>query len=105
MKKIYKYTLNYYKEPEELLLPKGAQIVDFQIQNKSFQLWALIDPEAKEEKRIFLLAFTGADIPWKVIASHGTRIVEESGIVVHLLELDPATTASSAKEDSRLQPN
>lgn len=99
--KIYKYDLNYYSEPEIVFLPKNAQVIDFQIQDSSFKLWALVDPKAKEEKRVFVLAMTGQEFDWKVIKTFGTKIVP-TGIVVHLLELDPTTKANDPKIDERL---
>ncbi len=100
--RIYKYDLNYSSVPELVRLPKGAQVIDFGIQGLAFKLWALVDPNQKEEKRIFMLAMTGQDIADKVIRSYGTKIIEESGIVVHLLELDSKTKAFDPKEDERL---
>ena len=88
MKKIFKYDLHYYSVPELVRLPKGAEIIDFQIQNSSFKLWALIDPKQKEEeKRVFVLITTGQEIPWSITKHFGTRIIQETGIVIHLLEL------------------
>ena len=111
MRKIYKYDLNYHSVPELVRLPVGAEIIDFQIQNDAFKLWALVDPKAKEEKRVFVIAMTGQEIPWKVEKSFGTRIIESTGIVVHLFELkevkdgkDPLLANDPLKDD-RLNKN
>ena len=109
--KIYKYDLHYHSVPEIVRLPKNTEIVDFGIQEKSFKLWALVDPEAEKEERVFVLVMTGQDIPWNVKQTFGTRVVEESGIVVHLLELldvEKGTgplSANDPQEDERLKTN
>ena len=102
MKKIFKYDLHYYSTPEIVRLPKSAIVVDFAIQDKSFKIWALVDPENSPEERVFCLVMTGQEIPWKVNKIFGTKIIQETGIVVHLLELDKETKASDSLKDDRL---
>lgn len=103
MKKIFKYNLHYYSVPELVELPKGAEVVDFGIQAQSFKIWAMVDPTVdKKEQRVFMLGMTGQPITFKVIKTFGTVIVQESGIVIHLLELDPKTKAKDPKKDDRL---
>jgi len=87
MKTIYKYKLNYTNVPEIIRLPLGATIVDYGVKNKQVFIWALVDTKKEIEKRVFVLAFTGQEIPWKIVKSYGSRIIAESGIVIHLLEL------------------
>ena len=88
---IYKYTLNYTQVPEIVRLPKDAKIVDFGIQTLSedIVLWVLVNPELEIEQRVFMLAFTGQNIEGEIIQMFGTKIVEKTGIVIHLLELNP----------------
>jgi len=79
MKRIFKYNLNRYRDPIVVELPKNAYVIDYQIQNESFKLWALVDSEGKEnENRIFILALTGQEFPWGIIKSYGTRIINEA---------------------------
>lgn len=103
MKRIYKYDLHYYSVPELLKLPKDAKIIDFDIQDKAFKMWALVNPEAESENRVFILAMTGQPLEWKVLETYGTRIIKETGIVVHLLELEPTTKAFDASKDARIK--
>jgi hypothetical protein len=105
MKKIYKYNLRYYSEPEIVRLPMGADIIDFGIQNESVNMWALVTPTAKEDKRVFVLVLTGQDIPWRVIEHYGTKIIESTGIVVHLLELEKNTVALDPLKENELKEN
>ena len=115
---IYKYKLNYTTVPEIVRLPKGARIVDFGVQNSSedIVLWALVKPipdridktgkviHGELEERVFMLAFTGQEIKGKILEMFGTKIVEKTGIVIHLLELDPTSVKPfDPKNDERLK--
>lgn len=90
---IYKYILHYTQVPEIVRLPTGAKIVDFGIQTSTedIVLWALVDPDAVIEERVFMLAFTGQEVEGVIIEIFGTKIVAKTGIVIHLLELEPAS--------------
>ena len=53
-KTIHKYILTSRVE-----MPKGAQILDIQMQGALIQIWALVDPTAPMEVRRFETAGTG----------------------------------------------
>lgn len=58
MKTIYKYELAI-EDTQEIMLPIGAQILCVQMQGKSPQLWAIIDPHAPKEPRVIDIYGTG----------------------------------------------
>ena len=103
--KVFKYDLHYYGVPEVIQLPFSATIVSIGVQDGLFKVWALVDEKEKRtEGRVFLLAMTGADIPWFILDIFGTSIVRETGIVIHAMELEPKTEAHDAREDERFYP-
>jgi hypothetical protein len=68
MKKIYKYDISgdYL---QEILMPKGAQILTAQVQAGIPRIWALIDTDQPTEKRKFILMGTGQGIPDEITAN------------------------------------
>lgn len=106
MEKIFKYDLHYHSVPEMIELPKGAAIVGWGVQKKEFKIWALVNPkEQTMEKRVFLLAMTGQGLDYKIVNMLGTKVLEDIGIVIHLLELDPKTKAADHRKDKRMVAN
>lgn len=61
MKWIYKYEISLVGCPR-LDLPKGAQILSFQTQNKKLVIWVVVDPTASREKREFVIYGNGQGI-------------------------------------------
>lgn len=57
----------------EISMPEGAQILTVQIQNGQLVLWAMVDPHAFHEKRLFRIIATGEDIhaseKWKYVGT------------------------------------
>lgn len=84
---IYKYELN-----EHIAMPKGAQIlhVAYQPILLKFFLWALIDPDNKDETRTFQLVGTGEkviDNNLLVKPTHiGTCMAFKGGYLLHVFE-------------------
>jgi len=103
--KIYKYELHYYTAPELVRLPKGAEVIQMDVQDRpdyrGAVMWALVDPEAEIEERVFLLAYTGADIPGEIVKVHNT-ITTPVGLVVTLLELK-GVKGFDPEKDERLK--
>lgn len=87
MKIIYKYPL----EKDEVILPKGAQILTVQIQRNSLFVWALVDPHQEEtETRKVERYGTGELIP--EIAGHiyiNTVFEFEGTYVWHFFQVIP----------------
>jgi len=89
MYSIYKYELT---PPRCIIsIPKGAKILDFQIQHKSPCLWALIDTEQKENMDLeFVFICTGEEIPAHYIDKTKylkTFQLVDGSIIVHLFQI------------------
>jgi hypothetical protein len=91
-KTIWKFPLKGPHDYNEIEMPKGAEILTAQVQNKTICLWAMVDPEAPKETRMIEIAGTGTTIidpdgPRKYIAT-----VQVGPYVFHLFEywLTPA---------------
>lgn len=66
-------------------MPKGAKILSLQMQNGKPIIWAIVDPLAEIEKKIFIHCTTGptSDQPYeKYIGTYQ----EDSGLVYHIFE-------------------
>ena len=53
-----------YKYPVSIgtffhMIPKGAEVLCVQMQDRIPQIWVLVDPDAEEEKREFIVVGTG----------------------------------------------
>ena len=59
---VYKYKLSTHIEAT-LMLPKGAQVLRVDVQKGTMFLWAMVDPDAEKEARVFDIFGTGSPIP------------------------------------------
>jgi hypothetical protein len=59
---IWKYALAV-KDRQDIDMPKGAKILAVQNQNGGGQLWALVNPKAKNVTRTFATFGTGHELP------------------------------------------
>jgi len=59
---VYKYPLEVGKAYNSFAMPKGAKILRAEFQNKIITLWAMVDTEAVEERRYFVIFGTGHDM-------------------------------------------
>lgn len=59
MKRIWKYKVFDNESTECLDLPKGAIPLKIGLQNDKPYMWILVDPDAPNEKRTFILIATG----------------------------------------------
>ena len=90
MKTVHEYTIPDLEEDYfSLELPKGAKILSVQRQPDNGKIWALVDTEAKEEKRSFRQFETGAPIVYnlKTLKYIGTLRVRHGGAVGHVFEI------------------
>jgi hypothetical protein len=84
MKRVYKYPIQ-----GKIGIPKGAEVLTARYQHSTFgngpMLWALVDANAEEETRQFLVIGTGEAVPAdsKYIA---TIEDAETGLVFHVFE-------------------
>ena len=82
--KILKWELN---DSQELFLPKGAKILDVQIQKDTCCLWALCDENATREKRVFAIYGTGNPIPDDPGTYISTFQMYNGNLVFHVFEI------------------
>ena len=88
MVKIFKYPVSI-TDSFTLDMPKGADILSFQIQEGNPYIWALVNPEAEIEKRTFRLAGTGhpiEELPLDLFFI-GTVQMVGGNLVWHLFEV------------------
>ena len=74
----------------KLQLPKGAEILTVQAQFGKPCLWAMVNPKAETEERLFETFGTGHPIPYDIGVDRkyiGTYQVQGGGLVFHLFEL------------------
>jgi hypothetical protein len=64
MKTIYKYPLGSLRHDlvVEVEMPKGAKILDIQMQNGEPMLWAIVNPKHSLRKRVFHVFGTGFEM-------------------------------------------
>lgn len=62
MKKIFKYKLQVTSK-QTIEMPVGAEILSVQFQRQDLFVWALVDPDAEKEGRVFDIFGTGEDVP------------------------------------------
>lgn len=87
-KVIWKFSI-MVEDSQTVEMPIGAQILSVGMQDENARIWALVDPSAHKEKRLFELFGTGHPIPSgdgierKFI---GTLFIYGSSLVFHLFE-------------------
>lgn len=86
--RIWKWHLDV-TDRQTISMPKGAKILDVQIQKDKCCLWALCDENAEEEPRTIAIYGTGNPIP----DEHGEHIatfqLPNYGLVFHAFDLTP----------------
>jgi hypothetical protein len=92
MKKIYKYILpqDQWDEGVSVTMPRGAQLLDAQIQPHSgLCLWALVDLTQPDDVRTFRVFGTGQPLPtWFTGRGYVATFQMEKGyLVFHLFEV------------------
>ena len=89
MRKVYKYPVPSGGGYFEMMLPKGAQILDVQVQHQLLQMWALVDSNCETiESRNFLFAGTGMPIDHDGTLLHiGTFQTQGGSYIWHIFEV------------------
>lgn len=88
-KVIWKYILEI-TDSQELIMPKGACVLTVQTQNNTPCLWALVNPNAEKESRIFETFGTGHPICCATDMHRnyiGTYQTHGDSLVFHVFEL------------------
>ena len=86
MRTIWKYQIPI-KDHFELELPQGAEILTIQMQYGEPQLWALVNPTAQLEFRLFRLSGTGHPITYSYLDYIGTVQQAEGQLIWHIFEI------------------
>ena len=73
-----------YKFQDDIVLPKGAEIVAFGEQGEDVFIWAIVDPENPPETRKFFIVGTGHQLPPEPYAYIGTLFI--GPLVLHAFE-------------------
>lgn len=85
MKQVWKFPL-LVQDEVTIEMPKGAELLEVDVQNGQPQLWALVNPAAKTALRHFRVAGTGHPITGRV--SHvGSFILRGGTLVFHVFEV------------------
>ena len=90
MKRIWKYTVMTDEFTHQM--PKGAEVLDVQVQSGVPHLWALVDDIAPMERRRFATVGTGHPLPDEISdGKHvGTFQLHGGALVFHLFDFGPA---------------
>lgn len=87
---VYKYPLDSDVEVQQVLLPVGARILHVDLQNKQWQLWALVDTESPLENRHFVIVGTGMHMDRELNYKHiTTYMTPDHAFVFHVFEVIP----------------
>jgi len=85
---IYKYDLNYEGSPDITVdLPKGARILDIQMQREQLCLWAIVNPACESEQRHIHIATTGSPAHFERMSYIRTLLFNGGSIVLHFFEV------------------
>ena len=86
MRTVWKYELaiDDYIDVE---IPKGAEILTFQVQSDKPYIWCLVDPEAEKEVRRFRFAGTGHSIKEDNLKYIASCQVQGGILIFHLFEV------------------
>ena len=89
MKTIWKFPLEM--GANSITMPRAAKILTVAAQYDELQMWALVDPDAPREDRVFFVLGTGQNLPEKISASFwdryiGTCQLMDGALVVHVFE-------------------
>lgn len=85
MATIHKYPMS--QETTFISMPKGAKILDLQVQDGTPTIWALVDDEAELEKRNFQTVGTGWPLNDAIRGFPHIGTVQIDGLVWHIFEV------------------
>jgi hypothetical protein len=77
-------------------MPKGAEVLDVQVQHSEAMMWVLVDPTAPIEPRTFAVHGTGHEFVDDGYAYIGTFQLSGGGLVFHLFEVEPGRNGGGA---------
>jgi hypothetical protein len=84
--RIWKFSL-LVTDFQTITMPRGAVILDVQVQHGGPQLWAQVDPDAMREARVFRMYGTGNYMPDGDPGRYiGTFQIADGDLVFHVYE-------------------
>lgn len=91
---IWKFNLPLAREGRgltcEAMIPRGARVLDVQIQRGEIRLWALVDPAAEPVRRLILVIGTGWDLDAGIEACQYLSTIQDADLIWHIfLEPEP----------------
>jgi hypothetical protein len=90
MSTVWKYPLpDDWRDTFDLDMPAGAQVLAVQVQHGHPCIWALVDPSASLETRLFRIAGTGHPITEALGRHVGTFQMLGGDVVFHVFEVQP----------------
>jgi hypothetical protein len=85
MTTIHKYALDI-TDFQTVHLPKGAEILDAQMQRGNLHIWAIVDTNAPAEPRTFCIHGTGHPLPHAINRKYLSS-VQDGNFVWHVFEV------------------
>lgn len=82
---IWKFPLNWNVQ-QSVNFPRGATILDVQMQGSTICLWAVVNTESPIEPRIIHVVGTGCEVPPQLYKEHYIGTVQVDGYVWHLFQ-------------------
>lgn len=88
MKTIYKYPIPEVTDQVAITMPRGAQVLSFQVQRGVPCIWALVDTEEPVEAKNFYLVGTGLPFIFSpdYVRFIGTAQLMNGDFLLHLFE-------------------
>lgn len=87
MRTVYKYPVPVADEVR-IDMPFGAKVLHVEQQGEGVYIWALVDPSAERERRVFIVRGTGHPIDDDMPIEHvGTFLLQGGALVFHLFEV------------------
>ena len=83
--KIWKWTLEV-TDMQSLLMPKGARLLDVQMQGGVPRLWALVGEHTQNEQRHFAMYGTGHPVPEEPGDYVASFQIDDGALVFHVFE-------------------
>lgn len=87
MKKVFKYPLRISDEANHVGLPSGAELLHVHEQDGRMFLWALVDPAAPLEQRVFTVHGTGHPVDNRLSFADYVGTAHCDGFVWHVFEV------------------
>lgn len=86
MEVVYKYPLSTRTSQTEVEMPSGAKVLRVDVQRNEIQLWAMVEPEAPKETRVFEVFGTGHKMDTAKRVFINTFFVHDGEFVFHAFE-------------------